>query len=212
MSVLWSGFLEGFQLSLFWLTHFYGGHLAPAIISFSLLARLLLLPLTLPLALRGRRHARELRFLQPELARVRQRWLKEDSQRLVLETMAVYERHGVQPLGSGMLGGSLLQAPVLVGLFGAVRKSLSTLAVPQGFLWVKDLARPDLAMGVVASLLVGLGSLALSHPNQPKWALALPVVATFIMGMTLSSGFALYLGSSGMVASLQGLLLRRADP
>ena len=40
MAALWGGFLEVFQVGLFWLTQFYGGHLASAIVTFSLLARI----------------------------------------------------------------------------------------------------------------------------------------------------------------------------
>ena len=88
MGVLWSGFLEIFQVSLFWITQFYGGQLAPAIISFSIIARLVLLPATIQLALRGRAHARRIKVLRPALGRVRERW-SADPERMMKETMAV---------------------------------------------------------------------------------------------------------------------------
>ena len=59
MAALWGVFLEVFQVGLFWLTQFYGGHLASAIVTFSLLARIALLPLTVSLAGRARRFALE---------------------------------------------------------------------------------------------------------------------------------------------------------
>lgn len=211
MSVLWSGFLEVFQIALFWLTQFYGGHLASAIISFSLLARILLLPLTVRLTLRAREHSRRIVALRPELESVREKWGSGDPERMARESIAVYERHGVKPIDGGMVRGSIIQTPIFIGLFRAVRNALSTLSVPQGFLWVKDLARPDLGVSVIATLLVGLGSIAASAQGQPRWVVALPAVATFAMAMAVSSGFALYLGSSGLISSLQGLLVRRAE-
>ncbi len=70
MTAMWAMFLEVFQVALFWLTQFYGGHLASAIVSFSLLARLALLPVTVGMTLRARAHARGMKALRPELARV----------------------------------------------------------------------------------------------------------------------------------------------
>ena len=125
--------------------------------------------------------------------------------------MAVYQRHGVRPFDAGMLRGSLVQAPVFIGLFRAVQNAISTLSGSQGFWWVRDLARPDLGFGILASVLVGLGAVSGANQSQPAWATVLPVIATFAMAMTFSSGFALYLGSSGLVSSLQGLLVRRAE-
>ena len=87
MISMWQMFLEVFQVGLFWLTQFYGGHLAAAIVSFSILARLALLPLTVRMTLRARAHARQLQALRPELGRVRERW-KGDPQRLTTETLA----------------------------------------------------------------------------------------------------------------------------
>ncbi len=211
MSVLWTGFLEVFQIGLFWITQFYGGHLAAAIISFSLLTRVLLLPLTVRMTLRVRRHSRQVRGLQPELARVRSKWEAENPEKMVQETMAVYHRHGVRPFDAGMLKGSLLQAPIFIGLYRAVQNALSSHSGTQGFLWVKDLARPDLGVAVVASVLVGLGSISGASQTQPAWATILPVIASFAMAMMFSSGFAFYLGSSGLETLLQGLLVRRVE-
>lgn len=211
MSVLWNGFLEVFQVALFWLTQFYGGHLASAIISFSILGRLLLLPLTVRMTLRTREHARRLRALQPELARIKEKWGSTEPERMARETMATYRRHGVKPFDGRTLRGSLIQAPLFLGLFRAVQNALSGLSAPQVFLWVRDLSRPDVGVALAAALLVALGSVSAASPAQPRWAMILPATATFVMAMMLSSGFALYLGSSGLVSTLQGLLVRRAE-
>ena len=211
MSVLWSGFLEVFQLALFWLTQFYGGHLASAIISFSLLARLLLLPFSVRLTLRTREHSRRIRALRPELERIREKWGPGDPERMAKESLAVYERHGVKPIDGGLFRGSIIQTPIFIGLYRAVQNALSSLSAPQGFLWVRDLARPDIGMSVIATVLVGFGAVAASSQGQPRWAMAVPAIVTFGIAMAVSSGFALYLGSSGVISVLQGLLVRRAE-
>ncbi len=210
MTSMWQIFLEVFQVGLFWLTQFYGGHLAAAIVSFSILARLALLPLTVRMTLRAKAHARRLQALRPELGRVRDRW-KDDPQRLTTETLAVYQRGGVQPVDSGVLKSSLVQTPVFIGLFHAVRGALTSRAGQQTLLWVSNLARPDIGVAMIAFSLVGLSSLAGSSQSQPGWTLAIPAVSAAAMAMMLSAGFGLYLAASGAVGTLQGLIVRRIE-
>lgn len=210
MTSMWQIFLEVFQVGLFWLTQFYGGHLAAAIVSFSILARLALLPLTVRMTLRAKAHARRLQALRPELGRVRDRW-KDDPQRLTTETLAVYQRGGVQPVDSGVLKSSLVQTPVFIGLFHAVRGALTSRAGEQTLLWVSNLARPDIGVAMIAFSLVGLSSLAGSSQSQPGWTLAIPALSAAAMAMMLSAGFGLYLAASGAVGTLQGLIVRRIE-
>lgn len=210
MTALWSGFVEIFQVSLFALTQFYGGQLGAAIVSFSLLARVALLPLTVRLALRGRAHARALRALQPELLAVRTRWA-DTPERQMSETLAVYDRAGLNPVDGGVLRGALVQSPIFIGLFHAVRQTLSTRVGEQTFLWVTNLARPDLGIAAVAVGLVGLGSVAGASESQPTWTLAIPAVSAGAMALMLSAGFGLYLAASGAIGTLQGLIVRRIE-
>ena len=210
MAALWGAFLEVFQVGLFWLTQFYGGQLASAIVTFSLLARIALLPLTVSLALRARSHARRLRAIRPQLDRVRERWAK-DPQRLMKETMAVYERRGVSPMDAGLLKGSLAQTPVFLGLFKAVQGALAESGAKQAFLWVANLARPDVGVAVLAMSLIGLSAAAGAPETQRGWALAVPVISAGAMALMFSAGFGLYLAATGLVGTLQGLLVRRIE-
>ena len=210
MAALWGVFLEVFQVGLFWLTQFYGGHLASAIVTFSLLARIALLPLTASLAVRARAHARSLRAIRPQLDRVRERWAK-DPQRLMKETMAVYERRGVSPMDAGLLKGSLAQTPVFLGLFKAVQTALAESGAKQAFLWVGNLARPDVGVAVLAMSLMGLSAASAAPETHRGWALALPEISAGAMALMFSAGFGLYLASTGLVGTLQGLLVRRIE-
>lgn len=209
---LWSGFVDLLQLCIFGLTHLYGGHLGPAILTFALLARLTLLPLTLRLALRSRAQARAMKRLRPALDALRERW-KEDPARLGQETLALYERKQVSPLDPVLLKGSLVQAPLFLGLFKAIRGVLSGAVGRQPFLWIGNLASPDLFLAMGAAGVVGLG-VAVGAPEHAAGGRALLLVAflgTFFMLTRLSAGFGLYVGASGIVSLLQGLMVRRID-
>jgi len=210
MGGLWGTFLEVFQVGLFWLTQLYGGQLAPAIVTFSILARLALLPATVRLTLRARAHARKIAALRPRLVAVRERW-SEDPERLARETLALYRRNELSPVDAGVMGGSLLQSPVFIGMYHAVRDALRARSGEQAFLWVSNLARPDLGIAALAFCLVGASALAGASESQPAWTLAVPALVSAVMALTLSAGFGLYLAATGLVGTLQGLVVRRIE-
>ncbi len=210
MPALWGGSLEIFQVSLFWLTQFYGGQLASAIVTFPLLVRVALLPVTVRLALRAREQARSLQEIRPQLERVRARWARAP-QRPMKESVAVYEREGVRPLDVGLLKGGLAQTPVFLGLFQAVRATLAQPGAGQPFLWIANLSRPDVGVAVLAMSLMGLSTAAGASQAQPNWAFAVPVISGGVMALMFSAGFGLYLASTGLVGTLRGLIVRRIE-
>lgn len=88
-----------------------------AIIAFTVLVRLMLVPLTI----RQSRQMRAMTSLQPKLKEIQQKYAK-DRQRLSQETMKTYREHGVNPIGC--LGPLVVQFPIWIGLFTALRGML----------------------------------------------------------------------------------------
>ena len=84
-------------------------NLALTIVVFTILIRVLILPLTLRLL-----HAsKSLSRLQPEMAKLQKKY-KDDRQRLSQEQMRLYREQGVNPLGCAVP--TLIQFPVWIGL------------------------------------------------------------------------------------------------
>lgn len=210
MSEIGSVVFEVFRGGLFWLTQVWGGNLAAAIVSFSAVARLALLPVSLRTALRARARARAVKALQPELARVRERFA-DDPRRQLQETAAVFRRHDLSPVDLGLFKGAALRAPIFLGVFHAVRAALSSRLGEQGVWWVASLARPDVGIALIVFVLVGLGSAAGASTNQPTWSLAIPALVSAVMALTVSAGFGLYLATSGAVGVVQGLAVRHVE-
>ena len=210
MSTLWSLFVHVLQAGIFSFSQFYGGSLGAAIVSFSLLARLALLPLTVRVSRQSRAHARKLKLARPELARVGERW-KEDPARLLEETTATYGRHDLRVVDPSLLKGTLAQTPLALGLFQSIRGVLSMSGSGQPFMWIKNLAGPDLGLAVLVASLVGVGSIVGGAHDQPRWVLIVPMLATFLMLLKLSAGFGLYMGASALVSNLQTLIVRREE-
>ena len=90
-----------------------------AIIMFTVLVRLV----TLPLTLKQIRQMRAMTVLQPRMREIQERYAG-DRARISQETMKMYRESGVSPLGC--LGPLVIQMPILIGLFRVLIQTLFT--------------------------------------------------------------------------------------
>jgi YidC/Oxa1 family membrane protein insertase len=84
----------------------------------------------------------KMQALAPEIKKIQEKH-KEDRQALTMATMELYRRHGVNPLGTCWV--ALLQMPIFLGLYYALQESVELRL--QGFLWIRNLAAPDMLLG-----------------------------------------------------------------
>jgi YidC/Oxa1 family membrane protein insertase len=111
------------------------GNYGIAIILLTMLVRGLMFPIGRKQALA----AQKMQALQPHLKAIQEKY-KEDKERLTKETFALYKKHGVNPMG-GCLP-MLIQVPIFVGLWQTLNTSVPLRHA--GFLWIRDLAAPDM--------------------------------------------------------------------
>ncbi|MEM8530070.1 MAG: YidC/Oxa1 family membrane protein insertase [Chloroflexota bacterium] len=197
MGGIWSAFvdlLENFLLVLY----NFSGNAGIAIILFTIVARLLILPLTIK-SLQSTRRMQELQPLLKEL----QRKHGKDARKLQEETMKLYRDNKVNPVG-GCLP-MLLQLPIFIGVYQAIlhltEASVPSAVVPSmldviqntgasinvsplvaevagsrltgGFLWLENLGEPDPyyilpILSVIFQLLVQLMAMPRVQDPQQK--------------------------------------------
>jgi len=124
-----------FEIALDWLYGFIPNY-GLAIIVLTILVRIV----TAPLMVNQMRSAERMRAVQPRMKSIQEKY-KDDRQRQSEELMKLYREEGINPLG-GCLP-LLLQFPVLVGLFYALRSSIG-LRHAHFVSWIDDLSQPDL--------------------------------------------------------------------
>jgi YidC/Oxa1 family membrane protein insertase len=108
-----------------------------AIIVFTILMRVVLLPLTM----QQFRSQKAMQQLQPELKELQKKYGK-DKEKLQAETMQLYKERGVNP-AAGCLP-LVVQMPILFALYAALNALAHTdPTFQQPFLWVKQLNLPD---------------------------------------------------------------------
>ena len=144
-SSLWNdvlvGGLQSGLLRLYDLTEYIGlPSFGIAIIFFTIIVRLILFPLSVT----SLRSSRRMQLLSPRLKEL-QKQHKGDRQAMAQAQMELYKEHGVNPL-MGCLP-QLAQLPVLFALYWAiigVTNNPETMAnLQMAFLWIGDLAQPD---------------------------------------------------------------------
>lgn len=111
-----------------------------AIIAFTLLVKLI----TMPLTIRQVRSTKRMQEVQPQLAALQKKYAN-NKEKLAQEQMALYKAAGVNPLG-GCLP-QLVQLPVWIGLYQALIQLASTGQMTGGFLWLQNLAFPNQQVG-----------------------------------------------------------------
>ena len=186
-----------FELALDWLYSFIPNY-GWAIIVLTILVRLV----TAPLMVRQMRSAERMREVQPKLKALQERYA-DDRQKHSEEMMKLYREENINPLG-GCLP-LMLQMPVLIGLFYALRTSIGLRHAPW-ILWFDDLSQPA-TMFEVAGFPVRLlplimaGSMYLQQKMMPQTGMD-PVQARMMLIMmpgmmllfsyTFPSGLVLY--------------------
>ena len=101
-----------------------------------------------PLTKKSFESTQKMQKIQPEIKKMQVKY-KSDPQRLNRETMAMYKKYGVNPLG-GCLP-MLLQMPLLMALFIVFRSTIEFRGQPF-ILWITDLSKPDIVFSLPFSI------------------------------------------------------------
>jgi len=186
--------------------HSWTGNWGWSIVLMTFLIQALLLPLTF----KSLKAMTMMKKLQPEISRLQQKYAKDPS-RLNAEMMELYKKSGANPLG-GCLP-LLLQMPVFISLFNALRNSWELHGAPWMF-WVHDLSAKDpyrilpIVMGGVMWLQNRFNPATASDPTQKAMMNWMPVIFT-VMFMNTPAGLVLYWLTSSMISASLQMALRR---
>lgn len=205
--MVWAEFVGLFESLIFAFTQACGGNVAAGIVTTTLCIRLALLPLTLKSARASAVLREQMAKLKPELDTLKKRFAN-DRARLLCEQQALFERHNVKLASPTGCLGAVLQMPIVLALFFAVRQAA---AGGGRFFWIRNIARPSV---VLTFIVTGLTWLAFRHSaigseSQRTVVTVLTTGMTFIVLLSASAGVALYWAASNVVGLLQNLLLQR---
>lgn len=177
-----------------------------AIILFTIIARLLLLPLSL----KQSKTTAKMNAIQPQMKKIQERY-KNDPQRQQNEMMKLYKDNEISPFG-GCLP-MLIQFPLIIALFYVFQGFDYQGA---GFLWMKDLMAPDKTM--IMPILSGLTTYFSSKIMAPSTgegsnptSMMTTVMAIFFgfMSINFPSALVLYWTVSNIIQMIQSYVLNK---
>ncbi len=185
-----------------------------AIIILTIIVRLALHPLSR----KSQTSMAKMQKLQPMVKEVQEKY-KHDKKRQHEEMMKLYRTYGVNPFG-GCLP-MLLQLPVFIGLFNALRKSIELRHARFIPWWIEDLSQPDAFLGVVNLLpIISAVVMMLQQRMMPKsgdpqqqqtqkmMGYMMPIFLGFIF-YSMPSGLNVYFIASMGIGFLEQKLIRR---
>src|SRR5262245_16328470 len=200
-------------LLLQWVYHYVGNY-GIAIILLTIVTKALFYPLTV----KSMRSMKAMQALAPQVNALRNKY-KSDPQRLQRETMELYRKYKVNPMG-GCLP-MVAQVPIFYALYLALSVSVelqnaSFICLGRLFgvdLWICVLAAHDptyvlpILMGITMFIQQKMTPTA-GDPRQAKMMLVMPFVFTF-MFLSLPSGLVLYWTVSNILQILQQYYMDR---
>jgi YidC/Oxa1 family membrane protein insertase len=144
--------------------------------------------------------------LQPELQSLKEQYAQQPH--IYLEKMTdLYRRHGLSMMDGRSLMGALLQMPVLLGMFQALRQ----MGEGAKFLWVANLVKPDTLFALLAGAATAL--MVMVNPDIPEqmrlWLIIVPSVIAFVVALKFCSALSLYWIATNAFSALQTFAVHR---
>jgi YidC/Oxa1 family membrane protein insertase len=197
--------LADIMLSVLQFLYGLSGNYGMAIVLLTILIKFALYPLTL----QSTKQMEAMQKLQPKIAELQKKY-KDKPDQIQKETIELYKKEGVNPLG-GCLP-MLLQIPFFIALFLALTsKEFAALVASAGskatFLWINNLAKPDPTYIMIA--LIGITTY-LSQKTMPGAAAKqqksmlyfMPAFIAFI-SMSFPAGVQIYWSISNVLTVIQ---------
>ncbi|MGE7091350.1 membrane protein insertase YidC [Lysinibacillus sp. NPDC048646] len=216
---------EGFFYSIFvkpmeFLLEFFGndifsGSYGLAIIAITVLIRLVLMPIMLKNYRQQQIMKSKMDAFKPEMEEVQKKMkeakTKEEQMKYQQEMMALYSKHGVNPLNMGCLP-MLIQMPIIMGLYFSILYSADVKS--HMFLWF-SLGSPDIIMTIIAGIVylvqarVSLWTVPEQQKAQMKMFIYISPIMIVFISMSSMAALPLYWSVSGALLIIQTYIGRK---
>ena len=185
-----------------------------SIIAFTILVKVILLPLTI----KQTKSTKAMQDIQPKLQEIQEKY-KNKPEKQQQEIMKLYQEAKINPL-AGCLP-LLIQMPIIIGLFSVLRNPIAYGVFPNeaafdaantGFLWLSSLTSTHhIEMGILSGVSAYVMQKVMTPPDQaqgPMKTMTYVMAAmSFYWGYTFPAGLALYWTVSNLFSIAQYYLI-----
>lgn len=179
-----------------------------AIILFTIIIRLILLPLNI----KQIKSQVKMNEIQPKIKKLQTKY-KNNPQKANEEMMKIYKEEGINPF-SGCLP-MLIQMPIIIALFYVFKDLQGINGV--GFLWIKDLSKPDqfYILPILSGLTTYLSSVLLAPKDDGAQAMQAKTMSIFMsiflvyVGFKFQASLVLYWVINNIFQTAQTLMMKK---
>lgn len=203
---IWNAWTNLLETGINLLAGHFGLSEALAVIAFTLLARLALMPLSFRAAHDMYKNQMAIREVKPEIDRLKEVY-KENPSEVAKRTMALYKKRGIKFLGKTTIFNIGSQGILGLGLF----QTLKSMTFNSKFFWIANLGKPDVILTLAVGALM-FASMALMPGSSEQVSLLIflvPVLISVVVLISFPSIIGVYWATSNLATLGQAVYLRR---
>ena len=202
---IWNLFTDFIVQSITFFTQEVGVSQAVAIILFTVIGRLVLMPINLVAMANMVRNKKAIAALKPELDSIKSNY-KDQPSEIAKLTMALYKKHNIKFIDKKSVINMASQGVFGLGTFQALQQIVFT----SKFAWIASIAKPDIALSLLVGAITYLSMMMPGSVEQTSTLLFLiPAIICVVTLVNFPSAIGLYWAASSSTSLLQSLLVNK---
>ena len=202
---IWNLFTDFIVQSITFFTQEVGVSQAVAIILFTVIGRLVLMPINLVAMANMVRNKKAIAALKPELDSIKSNY-KDQPSEIAKLTMALYKKHNIKFIDKKSVINMASQGVFGLGTFQALQQ----IVFNSKFAWIASIAKPDIALSLLVGAITYLSMMMPGSAEQTSTLLFLiPAIICVVTLVNFPSAIGLYWATSSSTSLLQSLLVNK---
>jgi YidC/Oxa1 family membrane protein insertase len=203
---VWSLFTSAIVQSIEFLTSEVGVGEAMAIILFTLLGRLVLMPINLLAMVNMYKNKKAIYAIKPELDKLKIVY-KDKPGEIAKCTMELYKKHNINILDKNSVANIASQGIFGFGMFQALQQ----IVFNSKFAWIANIAKPDVFLALLVGVITYFSMIMMPGSAEQTSTLwfVLPAILCIVTLINFPSALGLYWATSSVTSLLQSLLLNK---
>jgi YidC/Oxa1 family membrane protein insertase len=201
---MWESFTSLLSVSIEQTSLVLGVNEAIAIILFTLLIRLLLLPISVSALVRTTHNKAKIHALKPATEKLTTQY-KDNPTELAKKTMALYKKNNITFIDKISFANIFSQGVLGLGMFQTIKSMLFN----SKFLWIETLGKPDVILAVIVGVLTYVSMILMpgSAEQVNQLIFLVPAVLSVLILISFPSAIGLYMAVSSIVSALQSVFI-----
>jgi len=203
---IWNLFTAFIVQLITFFTQEVGVSQAVAIILFTVIGRLVLMPINLVAMVNMVRNKKAIAALKPELDSIKSNY-KDQPSEIAKLTMALYKKHNIKFIDKKSVINMASQGVFGLGTFQALQQ----IVLNSKFAWITSIAKPDIAISLLVGAITYLSMMMMPGSAEQTSTLLflVPAIICVVTLVNFPSAIALYWATSSSTSLLQSLLVNK---